>query len=144
MPFIKVWLHVVFSTKNRKPFLNDRIRKNVFQHIRDNAKEKGIKLSLINGYVDHVHCLISLKSDQNISKIIQLIKGESPFWINKEKLCPKKFAWQEEYFVVSVGESQLERVKKYILNQEDHHRKKSFKEEYDEFIEKYGFVIGEG
>lgn len=140
MPYIKVWLHVVFSTKNRKPFLTNKIRKRVFQHMKKNAEEKGIKLLLINGYTDHVHCLVSLKSSQNISKIVQLIKGESSFWINREKLCSEKFSWQEEYFAVSIGESQLNRVKKYIVNQEEHHQNKTFKEEYEEFIKKYGFI----
>lgn len=139
MPFIKVWLHIVFSTKNRKPFLSKEIRKKVFRHIRENAQEKDIELSLINGYSDHVHCLISLKNNQDISKIVQLIKGESSFWINKEKLCSEKFSWQEEYFAVSIGESQLGRVRQYILNQEKHHQTRTFKEEYDDFIRKYGF-----
>lgn len=139
MPFIKVWLHIVFSTKNRKPFLSKEIRKKVFRHIRENALEKDIELSLINGYSDHVHCLISLKNNQDISKIVQLIKGESSFWINKEKLCSEKFSWQEEYFAVSIGESQLGRVRQYILNQEKHHQTRTFKEEYDDFIRKYGF-----
>ncbi len=107
--------------------------------MRDNALEKDIELSLINGHTDHAHCLISLKSGQSISKIVQLIKGESSFWINKEKLCLEKFSWQENYFAVSIGESQLTRVKQYILNQEKHHQTKTFKEEYDEFIKKYGF-----
>ena len=144
MPFIKVWLHVVFSTKNRRPYLNSKVRKQVFKHIKENARGKDIELSLLNGYTDHVHCLISLKANQNISKIVQLIKGESSFWINKEKLCAEKFSWQEEYFVVSVSESQLEKVKQYILNQEKHHQTKTFKEEYDEFIELYDFenVLG--
>lgn len=144
MSYLKVWLHIVFSTKNRRPFLNDKIRKKVFQHMRENAMDKGIELSLINGYTDHVHCLISLKSDQNISKVVQLIKGESSFWINKEKLCSEKFAWQENYFAVSIGESQVKSIRKYILNQDGHHKKKSFKEEYSEFIEKYGFEIKKG
>lgn len=140
MPFIKVWIHTVFSTKNRKPFLSKEIRKEVFKHIKENALKKDIELSLINGYSDHVHCLISLKASQNISKIVQLIKGESSFWINREKLCSEKFSWQEEYFAVSIGESQLNRVKRYIVNQEEHHQTKTFKEEYEEFIKKYGFI----
>ncbi len=66
MPFVKVWIHFVWSTKNREPFLKDEIRPNVFQHIQENAKEKGIYLDFINGYTDHVHCLISLGTDQTI------------------------------------------------------------------------------
>lgn len=70
---------------------------------------------------------------------MQLIKGESSFWINKNQLTQQKFDWQDEYFAVSVSESILDKVRNYIKNQEEHHRKKSFQEEYDEFLEKYGF-----
>ena len=74
-----------------------------------------------------------------MSKIMQLIKGESSYWVNKHKLCKQKFEWQEEYFGISVSESVVDRVRTYIKNQEDHHKKKSFKQEYDEFIKKCGF-----
>ncbi len=72
MPWVKVWIHFVWSTKNREPFLTGKIRQKVFQHIRENAREKGIHLDFIGGYVDHVHCLISLGTDQTIEKIMQL------------------------------------------------------------------------
>ena len=130
MPWVKVWIHFVWSTKNREPYLTDEIRQKVFQHIRDNDKAKGIYLDFINGYVDHVHCLISLGTDQTMEKIMQLIKGESSFWINKNRLCKTKFGWQDEYFAVGVCESMLESARKYIANQEEHHRKKSFEDEF--------------
>ncbi|MDQ6787473.1 MAG: IS200/IS605 family transposase [Acidobacteriota bacterium] len=139
MPFVKVWIHFVWSTKNREPYLANEIRQKVFQHIRENAQAKGIYLDFINGYVEHVHCLISLGTDQTIEKTIQLIKGESSFWINKNNLCKTKFEWQDEYFAVSVSESNLESVRKYIANQEEHHKAKSFDEEFDNFIKRAGF-----
>lgn len=140
MPFIKVYIHLVWSTKNRVPYLDSaELRQKVWQHIRENAKEKGIYIDFINGYSDHCHCLISLGVDQNIQKVIQLLKGESSFWINKNQLTKQKFEWQDEYFAVSVSESIIDRVRDYIKNQEIHHTKKTFQEEYDEFILKYGF-----
>ena len=140
MPFVKVYLHCVWSTKNRIPYLDSiELRQKVWNHIRENAIQKGIYIDFINGYSDHCHCLISLGVDQNIQKVIQLIKGESSFWINKNELTKEKFQWQEEYFAVSVSESILDKVREYIKNQEEHHKKKSFQEEYDEFILKYGF-----
>ena len=139
MPFVKVWIHFVWSTKNREAYLTDEIRSLVFKHIRENAKEKGIFLDFINGYTDHVHCLISLGTDQTIEKIIQLIKGESSYWINKNKLCETKFQWQDEYFAVSVSESVLDNVRDYIAKQEEHHKKKTFQEEFDGFLLKAGF-----
>lgn len=105
MPYIRAWFHLVWPTKNRHPFLKHTIRKNVFDHIRSNAKLKGIHLDCVNGYTDHIHCLISLSADQALSKVVQLIKGESSFWINREKLCSEKLQWQEEYFAVSVSHS---------------------------------------
>lgn len=96
---------------------------------------------MVNGYTDHCHCLISLGSNQNIEKIVQLLKGESFYWINKNQLTKEKFAWQDEYFAVSVSESMVESVRNYIKNQEIHHKKKSFTEEYQEFIDKYNFKM---
>lgn len=140
MPFIKVYIHFVWSTKNRIPYLDSiELRQKVWQHIRENAKEKGIYIDFINGYSDHCHCLISLGADQSIQKVMQLIKGESSFWINKNELTKSKFEWQDEYFAVSVSESIIDKVRNYIKNQESHHSKKTFQEEYDEFISKYGF-----
>ena len=139
MPWITVWLHFVWSTKDRKPFLRDEIRSIVFDHIRANARQKGIHIDIINGYLDHLHCLISLKSDQTIETIVRLIKGESSHWINQQKLIKSKFAWQEEYFVASISESNLNGVRKYIASQEERHAKVSFGEEFDKFLVRAGF-----
>ena len=139
MPGIKVWLHFVWATKNHEPLLNDAIRPKVFQHIRENARAKGIFIDHINGYVDHVHCLISLGTDQTLDKIMQLIKGESSFWINKSELSKFKFAWQDEYFVVSVNPGGLANVRRYIANQEEHHKRVPFKDEFENFMIRAGF-----
>ncbi len=145
MPLVKVYIHFVWSTKNRYPFLDTgELRLKVWNHIRDNAKEKGIFIDFVKGYSDHCHCLVSLGIDQTIQKVIQLIKGESSFWINKNELTKDKFEWQEEYFAVSVSESMLDKVREYIKDQEDHHSKKTFQDEYDEFIVKYGFERHKG
>lgn len=97
MPFVNVYTHVVWATKNyQRLLLTPEIRKRVWQHIRENAKEKNIYIDFGNGYSDHCHCLISPGVDQTMSKIMQLIKGESSFWINKQKLSDGKFEWQDE------------------------------------------------
>ena len=139
MPWVRVWIHFVWSTKNREPYLHDEIRAKVFAHIRKNARAKNIHIDFINGHVDHVHCLVSLGTDQTIEKIMQLIKGESSFWINKSGLCKTKFGWQDEYFAVSVSEASVPGVRKYIANQEEHHRTKSFKDEFEGFMNRAGF-----
>jgi REP element-mobilizing transposase RayT len=139
MPWVKVWIHLVWSTKNREPYLTENIRKTVFQHIRENAQKKGIFLDFIGGYIDHIHCLISLGTEQSIKEIVQLIKGESSHWINTNRITPTKFAWQDEYFAVSVSETAIESVRRYIANQEEHHRKVGFTEEFDDFLTRAGF-----
>lgn len=139
MSQVRIWVHLVFSTKNREAYLSKEIRKEVHNHIIKNCSEKGIFLKSINGYCEHIHCLVSLSKDQTISQVSQLIKGESSFWINKQKLVPFKFSWQDDYFAVSVSESQVNDVINYIHNQEVHHAKKSYLDEVNEFMTKYGF-----
>ena len=140
MPFVKVYIHFVWSTKNREPLLATKeIREKVWQHIQEYAKEKDIFIDFINGYAEHCHCLVSLGVDQTISKIMNLLKGESSFWINQQGFCEGKFEWQNDYFAVSVSESTLEKVRNYIRNQEEHHKFKSFQVECEEIISKYGF-----
>jgi len=140
MPFVKVYIHFVWSTKNRYPYLDSKaFRLQVWNHIRENAIAKGIFIDFINGYSDHCHCLVSLGTDQTIHKVMQLIKGESSYWINKNCLTAEKFDWQDEYFAVSVSISNLNNVREYIKNQESHHKRISFQEEEDEFIRIYGF-----
>lgn len=139
MSWVRIWIHLVFSTKNREAVLHKNIREQVFNHIKQNAVEKGIWLDCINGYLEHVHCLISIKKEQSISKVAQLIKGESSRWINKNNLIKRKFIWQDDYWAVGVSESHLTSVKNYIQYQEVHHKNKSFSEEVDEFMKKYGW-----
>ena len=140
MSWVRVYIHLVFSTKNREPFLNsEKLRRQVFQHIKKNADEKDIWLDCVNGWQEHAHCLISLGKEQTISKVAQLIKGESSFWINQSKLTENKFVWQDDFWAVGVSESHLEAVRNYIHNQEEHHRKKTFIDEVNEFMEKYGW-----
>lgn len=139
MPHISVWLHFVWTTKDREPLLTDSIRYTIFEHIRENARLKNIHIAALNGWVEHVHCLISLGSGQNLDDIMRLLKGESSFWINKNQLCRGKFHWQDEYFVVSVSESLLPNVRKYINSQEEHHRQRPFSEEFEDFLTRGGF-----
>lgn len=141
MSFIKVYVHYVWSTKNRYPFLTDNIRYDIFEHIRKNARSKNIFIDFINGYTEHIHCLISLNDDLGIGKIAQLIKGESSNWINKNKLTTEKFEWQDEYLAVGVGDVKIQDVRNYIAHQEEHHKKISFLQEYEKFIKRYGFDI---
>ena len=144
MPYIRVWLHLVWSTKNREPVLTRGLRPALFDHIVLQAEQNNIRLDTIGGYLEHVHALISLGSDQTIAKIAQLLKGESSHWLNKSGMLKGRFQWQEEYFAVSVGESALQTVREYVRTQEEHHRGRSFAEEYKEFLEMHGIIQGSG
>jgi REP element-mobilizing transposase RayT len=119
--------------------LKPEIRHKVFDHIRQNAREKKIYIDFINGYLEHVHCLISPSSNQTIEKLMQLIKGESSFWINKNKLTKARFEWQDEYFVASVSESNVASVRRYIAKQEEHHSRVPFDQEFENLLLRAGF-----
>jgi len=144
MSFVRIWLHCVWGTKNRTAFITNNNKEIILDHIKENAKNKGIYIDFLNGCKEHIHCIVSLNKNQSISDVIHLIKGESSFWINKNKITNKKFEWSDEYFAVSISESQINKVRDYIKNQEEHHRIKTWKTECEEFINKYGFnkIVG--
>jgi putative transposase len=139
MSHIKIFIHTVWATKNHFPYLTSEIKPKIIDHIKENAKTKGIHINRINGHRDHLHCLISLNPDMSISKTLQLIKGESAFWMNRQKITNEKFEWADEYYAASVSESVLKNIQLYIENQEEHHQKKSFAMEYLEFMRNYQF-----
>jgi REP element-mobilizing transposase RayT len=139
MAYVKNWLHCVWGTKSRVPFLQGAIKKDVLGHIKENAKEKGIYIDIIDGHTQHLHCLISLHPDQALSNVIRLLKGESSHWINKNHITKAKFSWAVEYYAVSVSESHVPGVRNYIKRQEEHHKETSWEKESDDFIVKYGF-----
>jgi len=139
MPFHKLLVHMVWATKNRYPFLEKEQKDAICQHLRENASAKNMHLLNVNGHVDHVHALISYRPDQNSATIAHLLKGESSFWANRHLEFPKQFGWQDEYFAVSVSGAEFAAVYAYISNQETHHRHKTFQDEYEELMDKYGF-----
>src|SRR5258705_8736144 len=122
MAFVRVMIHAVWGTKRREPFLTRDIRRQVVDHIKTNAQAKKLYIDTLDGYLDHLHCLYGLNADMSISKSLQLMKGESSFWINKEKLTKNNFEWADEYFAASVSESMIPIVRAYIRNQEEHHK----------------------
>lgn len=141
MSYVRIWVHAVWATKKREPYLEDKkIRYAMFEHIRENCRKKDIYLDQLNGWVEHCHATISLAADMSISKTMQLIKGESSYWMNKAKLLPWNFDWADGYYGISVSESVLPDTQKYIFNQEEHHSKHSFEDECKKFMERYGFT----
>jgi REP element-mobilizing transposase RayT len=133
MSLTKLWIHCVWSTKQRYPFLKKDLRSLLFDHIIKNADSKSIEIIQIGGWEDHVHILIKIHPSQNLSSVIHLIKGESSSWINKEKYFFGSFAWQDSYYAESIGKKDIKVVKNYIKNQEEHHSKISYLEEINSF-----------
>ena len=144
MSYVKNYLHCVWGTKNRLPFLSREIKQAILDHMMTNARGKDIFLDCINGNSEHIHCLLSLNPDQALSRVMQLIKGETSLWINRNKLTRFKFEWAVEYFAISVNISQIPKVREYIRTQEEHHKRMTWEEEYEIFLKDYGFIRIQG
>jgi len=141
MAQVRLWVHAVWGTKHREPIMKNKNKRiDLFKHIKSYAKEKKIYLDFINGEADHVHCLISLACDQNIAQVMKLLKGDSSNFANKAKVFERELDWADDYYAVSISQSQVEKVRNYLKKQEEHHKTKTFAEECQEFMEKYGFV----
>jgi putative transposase len=133
MSYVRIWVHLVFSTKNRESILTKELRDRLIDHIKSNAKTKDTILDTIGGWSEHLHLLISLGREQNIANVAMLLKGESSHWFNQQSFVRGKLYWQDDYFALSVSESLVQRVRKYIESQERHHQAKPFSEEFDAF-----------
>ncbi|MEA5401750.1 IS200/IS605 family transposase [Arcicella sp. DC2W] len=131
---IYLYVHAVWTTKHREPCLNKSLRYQLLEHIRNHAKKKDIQLEIINGVEDHLHCLFKMKSTQSIAEIIKNVKGESSRWINESGLLNSHFQWQDGYGVFSVSPQNVGKVKRYIFNQESHHKVKKIDEELLEMV----------
>ena len=139
MPYTRVLIHFIWSTKNREHIITKDLKPLLLNHIKSNSIKKEIFIDSINCVSDHIHLLVSLGTEQTIAKTAMLIKGESSFWVNKQKLIKNKFEWQDEYIALSVSYSAIDKVRTYISNQEEHHKKKTFFEEYEEFLSAHQF-----
>jgi REP element-mobilizing transposase RayT len=115
MLHVKIWIDAVWTVKNRKSILTSEIRRDLFDHIHQNALSKQILMEIVGGYHNPVHCLFRLRNNQTIENVMQLLKGESSFWFNNNDFSHFKLNWQKEYFAVSMSESHVGRVKNYIL-----------------------------
>lgn len=135
----KIWIHAIWATKNRAPFISQNIESKIYDFMSDQLRKTGCPVRIINGMPDHIHCLFLLNPQKSISEVIKQIKGSSSHFINQNNLIPEKFAWQTGYAAYSVSESTMKKVFQYIQNQKKHHYKNTFQEEYNEFLKLYGF-----
>jgi len=136
-------IHYVFSTKNRAPLITENLRERLWAFMGGIARENQMKARCIGGIADHVHLLASIPTTLSISKGIQLLKGGSSAWVHQTLPEMQNFAWQEGYGAFSVSISHLDETIAYIKNQEEHHRHKSFQEEYLAFLKKHEIEYNE-
>ena len=134
--YINILIHTVFSTKNRESWLSSSLRERLYPYMCGIARENGLKVLCIGGTDNHIHILLSLDSTTSIAQAMQLIKGGSSKWIHETFPELRLFSWQEGYGAFSIGISNVDETKKYIENQEKHHSKESFRDEYLKFLRK--------
>jgi REP element-mobilizing transposase RayT len=136
--FSRCWIHFSWGTYQRQRIINfeNRLKINAFFDAYSKEKMIYLKSSYVNS--DHVHLLIDLPTRFSIEEAAHLYKGSSSYWINQNKLITGGFTWARGYGAFSVSQSSLDKVVNYILNQEDHHKRKTYQDEYEEFIKSYG------
>lgn len=128
--YVSNLVHYIFSTKERFPFIDQALEARLWRYMGGIARENGMKALAVGGTADHVHTLLSLPATLSVAKAIQLIKGGSSKWVHDRLPKYRKFEWQDGYGAFSVSASQMKSVIRYINGQKEHHRKKTFEEEF--------------
>jgi len=141
--FTQIYLHLVFAVQNRISLINPEWKDELYKYITGIIHNNGHKLIAINGMPNHIHIAAGYKPHQLIPDLLQDIKGNSSTWINKNKFVRGRFNWQAGYGAFSFSHSHIDAVVKYISNQENHHKKKSFHEEYIQLLRKYNIPFDE-
>jgi putative transposase len=136
--YSRCWLHLTWETLRREPMLDKRAASRASVNLVEYSCEKGIYMKINYFNADHTHALIDLPTNLTIERAVQLLKGSSSHWINENRLVRGHFAWGRGYGAFSVSHSDVDRVADYIARQEEHHRKRSFAEEYELFVKRYG------
>ncbi|MBX2930034.1 MAG: IS200/IS605 family transposase [Saprospiraceae bacterium] len=140
----KNWIHLIFSTKNRGPLITAEVEPAIHEQLRHQFIKMNCPVDTINGISDHVHILFLLHPQKALSDVVKQVKGASSHFVNHSDLMPYKFAWGVGYAAYSVSESGVPAVRKYIQNQKEHHRKRSFEEEYQAFLRLHGLENEDG
>jgi putative transposase len=135
--FVSNLMHCTFSTKERYPWIEAELELRLWPYIGGIARKNRMKALAIGGTFDHVHALLSLPSTMSFAKAVQLIKGGSSKWIHDEYVKLRRFEWQEGYGAFSVSASQVARTITYIERQKEHHRKRTFQEEFIKLLDKH-------
>jgi len=133
--YSRIWHHYIWATKKRLPLINKELKRHLIEHYKSKYPKGGdIYVDTTNGVEEHFHLLVGQSPVMSASKVANQLKGESSHWINSNDFISQKFAWQEGFKVFSVSHSQVQKLRNYIFNQEEHHKKISFEEEYRNFL----------
>ena len=141
--YTQIHIHAVFAVQNRMSLIKKDWEERLHQYITGIVQNHGHKILSIGGMPDHIHLLFGFRPTQSLSELIQNAKRDSSEWINKEKLVTGKFSWQEGYGAFSYSKSQISQVIRYIENQETHHKKRTFIEEYKKILNDFGLEYDE-
>jgi len=141
--YTQIHIHAVFAVQNRLSLILKQWQDELYKYITGIITNNGHKLLQIGGMPDHIHVLFGMRPTQSLSDLMKDIKGGSSLWINEKKLVRGKFSWQEGYGAFSYGKSQIDGVIKYIQQQEQHHKKRSFEEEYIELLKLFNVEFNE-
>lgn len=136
--YSRCWIHFIWGTLNKQPLLPKSVAVKVSSYLHEYAQSKDIYMKINYVNPDHLHALIDLPTKYSIEEAAKLLKGASSHWINKNDVIAAKFSWGRGYGAFSTAQSTAESVAKYIAGQEEHHRKKTFSEEYESFVRSYG------
>ena len=141
--YTQIHIHTVFAVQNRLSLIEKQWQDELYKYITGIITNNGHKLLQIGGMPDHVHILFGMKPTQTLSDLMQDIKGSSSLWINKKGFIKRKFSWQEGYGAFSYGKSQINNVIQYIQQQEEHHKKSTFQDEYLELLKIFDIKFDE-
>jgi REP element-mobilizing transposase RayT len=136
--YTQIHIQLVFAVQNRQSLISKDWKDELYRYITGIVHNRQHKILAINGMPDHLHLLIGLRPIQSLSELVQEIKGWSSRWVNEKKLVKGKFEWQEGYGAFSYGKSQVDTVVRYIQQQEEHHRTRTFREEYLALLDLFG------
>jgi len=136
--YSRCWLHLIWTTLDREPMLTKPAAAKASRFLTKYAREKNIYMKVHFFNPEHVHALIDLPTGKSIEEVVQLFKGSSSHWINENRLLRGRFSWGRGYGAFSVSHSHVDQVAAYIANQDEHHRKKTFGQEFEAFVKKYG------
>ncbi len=139
--FSQIYIQTVFAVSNRQSLIKANFKEDLYKYITGIVKNQGQKLISINGMPDHVHILIGLRPAMALADLVQEIKADSTNFVNKRRLVRGRFSWQEGYGAFSYGHSQLDTIVRYIQNQEKHHLRRSFRDEYLTLLRKYDIAF---